>query len=147
MKLNAKPRMSLKLMQICKRFKHQEFPYFVIKTIKCVWDRWIYITLDGKTIKKENLEDVPNNLWITKSIIFSISEIDYAAFMDKVVASDVEEMILGQVKVPFNLIKPLCENVKMFNSMTTHLQDDDNENDISFDELLEGLPNLENLFM
>uniref|UniRef100_A0A914P9I6 Uncharacterized protein n=1 Tax=Panagrolaimus davidi TaxID=227884 RepID=A0A914P9I6_9BILA len=146
MKLNATPRMSVKLMKICKYFKHREFPFFVIKLIKHCFGEWTYITLDNITITTNSLAEIPDNLWITERIIVSIEEIDFTAFINKIIVSDAESIHFVSQTIPFNKFKHLCANVKNFNSISSYLKDDDG-NDICLDEVLESLPNLEALYL
>uniref|UniRef100_A0A914QDE9 Uncharacterized protein n=1 Tax=Panagrolaimus davidi TaxID=227884 RepID=A0A914QDE9_9BILA len=146
MKLNAKPRMSVKLMNICKYFKHREFPFFVIKLIKHWFGQWTYITLDNTTVTTNTLAEIPDNLWITERIIVSINEIDFTTFINKIIVSDVESIHFVSQTIPFNKFKHLCANVKNFTSISSYLKDDEG-NDICLDEVLESLPNLEDLYL
>uniref|UniRef100_A0A914QLM5 Uncharacterized protein n=1 Tax=Panagrolaimus davidi TaxID=227884 RepID=A0A914QLM5_9BILA len=86
MKINAKPKMLLKLMKCCKYFQHfPEFPFFVVKEIRFCYkdegdeyeDHWWLMTLDDKTqIFKglKSIEKVTKPIWITKSLVFNVPE-------------------------------------------------------------------------
>uniref|UniRef100_A0A914QYN9 F-box domain-containing protein n=1 Tax=Panagrolaimus davidi TaxID=227884 RepID=A0A914QYN9_9BILA len=86
MKINAKPKMLLKLMKCCKYFQHfPEFPFFVVKEISFCYkdegdeyeDHWWLMTLDDKTqIFKglKSIERVTKKFWITKLLVFNVPE-------------------------------------------------------------------------
>uniref|UniRef100_A0A914PLW6 F-box domain-containing protein n=1 Tax=Panagrolaimus davidi TaxID=227884 RepID=A0A914PLW6_9BILA len=128
MKINANPKMLLKLMKCCKYFQHlPEFPYFVVKEIRFCYkveggedeDHWWLMTLDDKTqIFKglKSIEKVTKKFWITKSLDFNVPEY----LIPKIAVCDIQILHLEK-PISYDYFKFLTAsgNVKEFNISTS----------------------------
>uniref|UniRef100_A0A914QYM6 Uncharacterized protein n=1 Tax=Panagrolaimus davidi TaxID=227884 RepID=A0A914QYM6_9BILA len=65
MKQNAKPKMALKLMKVCKYFYYEDgFQYLVVKRLAYGDNKLAYSTLDDKRHEIDTLDSLPKKLWI-----------------------------------------------------------------------------------
>uniref|UniRef100_A0A914P5E2 Uncharacterized protein n=1 Tax=Panagrolaimus davidi TaxID=227884 RepID=A0A914P5E2_9BILA len=146
MKANAKHRISLKLMQICKYFQHKEFPYFVIKKIYGDDEVWNYRTLDGQIY--HNFVDISKPIWITDAITLMSSKV-LPILLSKVVVCDIKILNLSIFScLQWNEFKFLTASgkIEIFTLEATKILDAEG-NQACLEELLKCLPNVKTLQM
>uniref|UniRef100_A0A914QFM5 DUF3822 family protein n=1 Tax=Panagrolaimus davidi TaxID=227884 RepID=A0A914QFM5_9BILA len=152
MKINAKPKMSLKLMKCCKYFQHfPEFPFFVVKKFEITPDETLlFITLDKKEHFYESLEEFENsntkNLWITEH--FYADEVSnlISRLIPKIAVCDFKRLSLFDQKITFDEFRFLTDSEKLkyldlFDTIITF----ENGNPVFIDTLFKSLPNVKEI--
>uniref|UniRef100_A0AC34FCG2 Uncharacterized protein n=1 Tax=Panagrolaimus sp. ES5 TaxID=591445 RepID=A0AC34FCG2_9BILA len=144
-KYNAPPRQSLKLMKVCKYFKHKNFPFFTVRKIENInHNVWEYWTLDGKKYEVDGLENLPNNLWITKKIRLYRC-LDLPTLFRKITVCDIKYLILHDCSptILFQDFKLLTssgnvEEFALYGSVVKY----ENGDAVPFEAILECLPSI-----
>uniref|UniRef100_A0A914Q9Z7 Uncharacterized protein n=1 Tax=Panagrolaimus davidi TaxID=227884 RepID=A0A914Q9Z7_9BILA len=159
MKKNAKPKAALKLMQICKYFQHQEFPFFVVKEL-ILGNRWRYRTLPGYPLKPKNYVtgkfcDQPFDVWVAESLSLAMSSWSKVLYDDcwgqmlpKLAVHDVKCLSFDHVSITFREFKVLNDGGKVssLNLKSAFIRDESHEI-VPLENLFECLPNLKDLEM
>uniref|UniRef100_A0AC34F4L7 Uncharacterized protein n=1 Tax=Panagrolaimus sp. ES5 TaxID=591445 RepID=A0AC34F4L7_9BILA len=143
MKQNAKPKMAVKLMKVCKYFKHKNgFPFLVVKRVtNKIRDLWTSRTLNNEVC---NIEDIEKKLWITGRIRCTTWRSNAISnLLAKTVVCDLRKLILKNQNITLNEFKKLTEggNVVICNMQQT-LITDKNDEIVSLEDICECLPNV-----
>uniref|UniRef100_A0A914PZY1 Uncharacterized protein n=1 Tax=Panagrolaimus davidi TaxID=227884 RepID=A0A914PZY1_9BILA len=110
MKLNANPKMALKLMKVCKYFQHSNgFPFLVVKDILLRGSTLILVTLDNKEITAESLEAISDKLWIVGSVTIYAAPKGVANLLLKSVVLNSETLSLCGQNMTMDEFKALTD--------------------------------------
>uniref|UniRef100_A0A914PZ25 F-box domain-containing protein n=1 Tax=Panagrolaimus davidi TaxID=227884 RepID=A0A914PZ25_9BILA len=146
MKINAKPKMLLKLMKCCKYFQHfPEFPFFVVKKFHTI-NNWVE-TLNGKFLTYEGergFEKINKKLWITDILAISGQANIFSSIFPKIALCDVYKLSIYGQKLSFDEFKFLtCSgNVKHLDITKTFINHE-NGDPVFIDSILKCVPNVE----
>uniref|UniRef100_A0A914PFQ0 Uncharacterized protein n=1 Tax=Panagrolaimus davidi TaxID=227884 RepID=A0A914PFQ0_9BILA len=144
MKLNAKPQMSLKLMKICKYFQHQQFPYFVIKNLRLTYGKFhYYSTLNDESHYCRNIEEIPNNLWIT-NLVLAFWPNSLTHLISKISFCEAKKVFLKDENISFDHFEVLVSSVKQLELKHTKIYDDIVDT-VPLEMILESLPSVEDI--
>uniref|UniRef100_A0AC34F1S7 Uncharacterized protein n=1 Tax=Panagrolaimus sp. ES5 TaxID=591445 RepID=A0AC34F1S7_9BILA len=136
MKTNAKPQMSLKLMQVCKYFQHEKFPYFVVKKFFAYYYDIIYTPLKGNDFdylhernEPQFFGYIPNNLWLVNYLSITMySEMNFIGrFIPKIAVCNVKTLEIEEQNLSIGEFKILAETVKKLLFKSTAVFDENNE--------------------
>uniref|UniRef100_A0AC34F725 F-box domain-containing protein n=1 Tax=Panagrolaimus sp. ES5 TaxID=591445 RepID=A0AC34F725_9BILA len=166
MKLNAHPKMSLKLMQVCKYFQHVKFPYFVVKNIYGKDFVSMYSVLGNNDLRIwQRADEAPDNLWITDTIfsdqvgmnfmsLFSlyahllIEASFISKIIQKIVVCDIKKLELHGQDLTLKEFKFLTASGKIQDlSFSSTLIKEENGGVVFMDTILDCLPNVESIFL
>uniref|UniRef100_A0A914YUP9 Uncharacterized protein n=1 Tax=Panagrolaimus superbus TaxID=310955 RepID=A0A914YUP9_9BILA len=155
MKYNALkyPRQALKLMQMNKYFIYNEFPYFCIQDLVSPFiennDEWFIKRLNGEWESGIEFNDLPNNIWLTDSLI--IDKINFIPqLLSKIIVFDIKELSLTSKNdyetMHFSDFKILTSNgfnlIQRVYFTKIIILDEINDEIVPFDEILDQLPNV-----
>uniref|UniRef100_A0A914Q472 F-box domain-containing protein n=1 Tax=Panagrolaimus davidi TaxID=227884 RepID=A0A914Q472_9BILA len=150
MKINAKPKMLLKLMKCCKYFQHfPEFPYFVVKEVQYGFkrDNWLFQTLDGKMHFYEGtqgIENIEKKLWITEILVLSVFSNLASCVIPKISVCDIKSLSLQFQNLAFNEFKFLTASgnvIDLFLRESTIKYENDEQ--VFIDSIFKCVPNVE----
>uniref|UniRef100_A0A914QIL5 Uncharacterized protein n=1 Tax=Panagrolaimus davidi TaxID=227884 RepID=A0A914QIL5_9BILA len=143
MKLNASPKMALKLMKVCKYFQHENgFPFLVVKDILQHDSTWILETLDKKEILAESLETISDKLWIVGRVTIYPGPKAVANLLLKSVVLNIETLSLCGQNVTMDEFKALTDGgmIKEF-EITQSTITSENGEIVPLEDICECLPN------
>uniref|UniRef100_A0AC34FLH2 Uncharacterized protein n=1 Tax=Panagrolaimus sp. ES5 TaxID=591445 RepID=A0AC34FLH2_9BILA len=160
MKKNAKPKMALKLMQLCKYFQHQEFPYFVVKSLFGKQQfGWQYQALNrkkgvfGGPYQTIDLKSLDKKLWITEELSLlhwedTLETILIDSVLPKLGVCDFQFLSLNFQNITFKQFKILTAsgNVTVL-SLRNALIRDKNGDNVPLEDILEILPKIQELIL
>uniref|UniRef100_A0A914QM28 Uncharacterized protein n=1 Tax=Panagrolaimus davidi TaxID=227884 RepID=A0A914QM28_9BILA len=143
MKLNANPKMALKLMKVCKYFQHSNgFPFLVVKCILQNGSTWILETLDKKEILAESLETISDKLWVVGRVTIYPGQKAVANLLLKTVVINIEELMLYAQNITMDEFKALTDGGTIercyFKQSTITFENDEI---VPLEDILECLPN------
>uniref|UniRef100_A0A914PK14 Uncharacterized protein n=1 Tax=Panagrolaimus davidi TaxID=227884 RepID=A0A914PK14_9BILA len=141
--------MALKLMAVCKFFQHKNgFPYFVVKNVESCGNIWIFITLDGKRIACEKIEDISRKLWITGKVDLVINQNVATTMLHKTVVCNIQILQLDNQRITLDEFKQLTDGgkVEMCDIMQTIITNE-NGKIVSLEDICECIPNVKKLVM
>uniref|UniRef100_A0A914P7A5 Uncharacterized protein n=1 Tax=Panagrolaimus davidi TaxID=227884 RepID=A0A914P7A5_9BILA len=143
MKLNASPKMALKLMKVCKYFQHENgFPFLVVKDIVHVGPTWSLVALDNKEITAESLETISDKLWIVGDVTIYAGPKAVANLLLKSVVLNIEELFLYDQNITMDEFMALNdgETVEICYLKQSTITSE-NDEIVSLEDILECLPN------
>uniref|UniRef100_A0A914Q2E7 Uncharacterized protein n=1 Tax=Panagrolaimus davidi TaxID=227884 RepID=A0A914Q2E7_9BILA len=150
MKLNAKPKTALKLMQICKYFKHKKFQYFAIRNIGAFYSQAYlkYSLLKGDNCLWKCLEEFPDNLWIVNSI--HVGMMPQKSFISdlikKIAFCEIKKLVLTHRNLSFDEYQFLTPCVTFLNLTNTCVVNKNGEL-APLELILCSLKNVEEMFL
>uniref|UniRef100_A0AC35GQK6 DUF38 domain-containing protein n=1 Tax=Panagrolaimus sp. PS1159 TaxID=55785 RepID=A0AC35GQK6_9BILA len=145
----SSPRLAVKLMKLNKYFLHSQFPYICIKCILTPFelgaDEWYVKNLDDSWVNGINLNDIPDNIWLTESLTFDKPNL-VPQLLPKVVVFDITELVL----MSNSFVTCLINHFKLITSgrklerlyLRQILFIDDNGENMPYDVMLEYVPDL-----
>uniref|UniRef100_A0A914QNL2 DUF38 domain-containing protein n=1 Tax=Panagrolaimus davidi TaxID=227884 RepID=A0A914QNL2_9BILA len=142
-KANAKPLMAFKLMQVCKYFKHREFPFLVLKGLSKAADgSWNYSLFgQNKTVYTDTLDIFADkSLWITNGI-FLYEKVDpFSSILSKIAVFKGNNLYLRNQSLTIDELKVLASSTsfEFVNIYNTTITDKTNE-PIALESLLQIL--------
>uniref|UniRef100_A0AC34G6S8 Uncharacterized protein n=1 Tax=Panagrolaimus sp. ES5 TaxID=591445 RepID=A0AC34G6S8_9BILA len=153
-KLNANPKMALKLMKCHSFFLHNEFPFLVVKSLTFYGlggEDWRYDTLtdeahNGSTI--DSIKDLPKKFWITESFVINPEAHNFlSSLISKMAVCDVKRLSLGNQEITFNEFQIFVssgnvESLQLCNTIISH----NNGIHLTVNEILSCVPNLKTFF-
>uniref|UniRef100_A0AC34GTK8 Uncharacterized protein n=1 Tax=Panagrolaimus sp. ES5 TaxID=591445 RepID=A0AC34GTK8_9BILA len=148
MKMNAPPRLSLKLMQASKYFCFKEFPYFVVKELIYFAYSWKFRQGKGG-FQILDLESLSKPLWITSSFdsgTFKDEKL-VSNILSKIAVCDIKNLSLFDQIITWNEFQKLSssgiiESIDFSGSDVKY----DHGNIVPLDEIIKLLPKLEYIY-
>uniref|UniRef100_A0AC34FKH0 Uncharacterized protein n=1 Tax=Panagrolaimus sp. ES5 TaxID=591445 RepID=A0AC34FKH0_9BILA len=137
--------MCLKLMQVCKYFRHKEFPYFVVKDITAFDDTFYYTLLNRESHEWESIEEIPEKLWITNSISTDLPpEFKFISqLVPKIAVCEAKKIILEYENITIDEFKVLCSSsVKKIKLKRINIDGDENVEVVPLEMILDSVPNV-----
>uniref|UniRef100_A0AC34F6N0 Uncharacterized protein n=1 Tax=Panagrolaimus sp. ES5 TaxID=591445 RepID=A0AC34F6N0_9BILA len=150
MKINAKPKMALKLMQCHKYFQHPEFPYSIIEDVEYYFDGYeqYFSALDAEYLNDdelfESIKNITKNLWITHGIsLIEVPTSIISCLIPKIAVCDISKLDLVNQQLSINEFKFLTASgrIKVLDFYNTSVKNENGE-PVFVDEYFEFLPNV-----
>uniref|UniRef100_A0A914PA15 Uncharacterized protein n=1 Tax=Panagrolaimus davidi TaxID=227884 RepID=A0A914PA15_9BILA len=155
-KKNAKPKMAVKLMQICKYFQHQKFPYFIIRTLE--WNEnfgWRYQAMIKSVgvwpnFQTLDLDTLDQKLWIIKALNITHTEDTSLinSLIPKLAVCDIYELTLDNQDIKHEHFQILANagNITYLALKDTFIKDKNGSN-VPLEDIFTVVPNVERLNM
>uniref|UniRef100_A0A914PJM6 F-box domain-containing protein n=1 Tax=Panagrolaimus davidi TaxID=227884 RepID=A0A914PJM6_9BILA len=148
-KKNANPRMLIKLMQVCKYFCYQKFPYLVTYSFDGFEEDIFNYSIKSGYINKRMKYPCNKSLWITRVLTLKTFPSILPKFIESMIICDATYIHLERIHVSFSDFKILTasRSVEILHCYGNTMICDDSGNIASLENILECLPKLERLVL
>uniref|UniRef100_A0AC34F473 Uncharacterized protein n=1 Tax=Panagrolaimus sp. ES5 TaxID=591445 RepID=A0AC34F473_9BILA len=153
-KMNAPPRLLLKLMQASKYFCFKEFPFMVVENLQCYNDTWEFLDRNVKEnvynkYQKLDLNTLVKPLWISNSFdCLFLKDANFFSFLlSKTAVCDIQSLILEDQIITWDQFKFLTSSgiIGYFEFEDSDVKYD-NGNIVPMDEMIKLLPEIRHLY-
>uniref|UniRef100_A0AC35FDI8 Uncharacterized protein n=1 Tax=Panagrolaimus sp. PS1159 TaxID=55785 RepID=A0AC35FDI8_9BILA len=146
MKQNAKTKVALKLMKVCKYFQCAN--YLVLKNVFEILGAWDLVTFDNKKITTQNLETISEKLWIIGKVNFCYGINSVASLLLNTVVCNIQILHLTSQNIKIGEFKALVDGgmVEEF-EMTKSTITFENNVIVPLEDIYECLPNAQSIII
>uniref|UniRef100_A0A914P976 Uncharacterized protein n=1 Tax=Panagrolaimus davidi TaxID=227884 RepID=A0A914P976_9BILA len=142
MKKNAKPKAELKLMQTCKYFLYQKFPYVLVKDSMNGTNEHPSAPTFKFNYRNIHLNKIAIKFWLTGKLAIR-TETNFNTLFPKIAVCEIKSLSLLDLCITFEHFNFLTDSgnittLYLFNAIIKNL----NGSNVPLEDILEGLPNL-----